>query len=160
MERFANGLPADVGPMVKMPTTLKEAVRAAKNVETQIRENGLEKVEDGEKRKLEGSLRSDKNSKSSKFKDHKPGSDTTRWCGKCKKKHFRECIEGVTCYKCRKTGHYANECMTKKEVCFKFGEEGHFKKDCPKKEGTARLNTPPKTRGRTYFMGLDETIRG
>ena len=46
IERFANGLPADFGPTVKMATTLKTVVRAAKNVEAQKKEKGLKKDRD------------------------------------------------------------------------------------------------------------------
>ena len=66
VNKFANGLPADFGPMVKQATTLKSAIWITKNVETQIREKGLEKDKAGEKRKLEGSSRSDKKGRFSK----------------------------------------------------------------------------------------------
>ena len=55
IERFANGLSTDFGPMVKMATTLKTTVRTAKNLVTQLREKGLERSEVGEKRKFDGS---------------------------------------------------------------------------------------------------------
>ena len=71
IERFPNGLPADFGPTVKMATTLKTAVRAAKNVETQLKERGLERNEVGEKRKMEGSSRSDEKRKFSKYDSKK-----------------------------------------------------------------------------------------
>jgi len=57
IDRFSNRLPADFGPTVKMAATLKTAVRAAKNIETQIRERVLEKDNAGEKRKFKGSSR-------------------------------------------------------------------------------------------------------
>ena len=50
-----------------MENTLKTVVRAAKNIKTQIRERGLEKYKAGEKRKVEGSSRPNKESKFSKF---------------------------------------------------------------------------------------------
>lgn len=43
--KFANGLPADIGPMVKQSTTLKSTIWAAQNDETQLREKGLERAE-------------------------------------------------------------------------------------------------------------------
>ena len=66
IERFANGLPADFGPTVKMATTLKTVVTAAKNVETQIREKGQERTLIGDKKKFDGSSRFKKNRKFSK----------------------------------------------------------------------------------------------
>lgn len=143
-----------------MATTLKEVIIASKNIETLNKEKGMEKVEDGERMKLDNSSRPDKKSKSSKSKHQKLESDITRWSNKSKKKHFRECIEGVTSYKYMKTSRNANECMAKKEVCFKCGEEGQFKQDCPKKEGTVRMNAPLNPRWRAYFVGLDEATRG
>ena len=59
-------------------------------------------------------------------------------------------------FKCEKTGHYASECTTKREVCFKCGEEGHFKQDCPRKEGATKPNVPPKPKARAFQMILDE----
>ena len=66
VNKFALGLPADYGPMVKQTTTLKVAIWAARNVETQIREKGLERSEVGEKRKFEGPSGSSKKGKFSK----------------------------------------------------------------------------------------------
>ena len=64
VKRFSNGLPVDFGPTeVKLATTLKEDICGARNVETQIREKGLEKAEKGEKKNLEGSSISDKKGK-------------------------------------------------------------------------------------------------
>ena len=153
IERFANGLPADFGPTVKMATTLKTAVRAAKNVETQLKERGLERNEVGEKRKMEGSSRSDEKRKFSKS-DSKKLEEGAQWCDKCKRKHIGECSKEMTCFKCGKTGHYASKCPTKREVCFKCGEEGHFKQNCPRREEAIRPNAPPKPKA--FHMILDE----
>ena len=68
INKFALGLPTYFGPMVKQATTLKGAIWAAKNVEVQIREKGLERAEVGEKRKFERTSGSSKRSKFSKFR--------------------------------------------------------------------------------------------
>lgn len=42
--KFANGLPAKFGPVVKIVRTLKEAIWLARNMETQTGEKGLERA--------------------------------------------------------------------------------------------------------------------
>lgn len=91
VDKFANVLPVDFGPMVKIEKTLKEAIWPAKIVETHIRDKVLEKEDIGDKRKLEGSSRSDKKNKFSKSdpnnKKYKRNNES-KWCDKCKKNHF------------------------------------------------------------------------
>ncbi|XP_023736527.1 uncharacterized protein LOC111884432 [Lactuca sativa] len=139
-----------------MATTLKPTVRAAKNVEIQLREKGLERAEVGEKRKFVGfekrnrSPRYDPNNK--RYED----SNEEMFCDKCRRKHVGRCSKEVTCFKYGKTGHYADECTTKKEVCFKCGEEGHHKHDCPNKERATKPNVSPKPKTRAFQMILNE----
>ena len=60
VKKFSSRLPADFAPMVKLATTRKTTIWEARNIENQIREKGLEKVEAGEKKRLEGCSRSEK----------------------------------------------------------------------------------------------------
>jgi len=89
VNKFALGLPADYGPMFKQATTLKAAIWAARNVETQIREKVLERSEVGEKRKIDGFSGSSKKSKFSKSGSRGSGGKIeVKWCDKCKKKRM------------------------------------------------------------------------
>ncbi|XP_023742423.1 uncharacterized protein LOC111890546 [Lactuca sativa] len=140
VNKFSSGLSAYFGPTLKLTTNLKAAIWAARNIETQVRDNGLEKAE---KRKLEGYSRSNTKGrflKSGPNVKRSGGNKEAKWCDKCRKKQLGKCIKGVTCFNYGKTGHYANECTTKKEVCFKCGKEGHFNQDCLIREGAAKPN--------------------
>ncbi|XP_052621708.1 zinc finger protein GIS2-like [Lactuca sativa] len=67
-----------------------------------------------------------------------------KWCGKCKKKNSIKSNEEVTCFKCGKHGHYADECTFNKRVCYECNEEGNFKQDCPNREETTKPTVPLK----------------
>lgn len=56
LERFANGLPTNFGPMVKLAATLEAAIRIAKSIEDMIKGRTTSQAEVGEKRINEGSL--------------------------------------------------------------------------------------------------------
>ncbi|XP_023739417.1 uncharacterized protein LOC111887474 [Lactuca sativa] len=142
-----------------MVTTLKTVVGAAKNAETQIRKNGLGKDKTGEKRKIEVSSRSDKKGRFTKsnLDDQKyGGSGGTKWCEKCQKKHCGRCDGEVTCYKCRRAGHYSGDCTFNKKKCYECGDGGYISKNCPKKNEAARQNEPSKPKARAFQMVLDE----
>ncbi|KAL7588749.1 hypothetical protein Lser_V15G37203 [Lactuca serriola] len=142
-----------------MATTLKTAGRVAKNVETQLKENGMEKDNAVEKRKLEGSSRSDKKGRFTKsnLDDQKyRGSGGAKWSEKCKKKHYGRCDREVTCYKCGRIVHYCKDCMFNDKVCYGCGDKAHMSKDFLKKNEATRPNAPPKPKARAFQMILDE----
>ena len=154
VDRYAKGLPWEYAVPVRQAPTLEAAIWAAKSVENMIKGRTDSKVEVGEKRKLEGTSGSNEKRKFSKSGGG--GRDEARWCDKCKKKHSGKCGVEVTCFKCGKHGHYADECIFNKKVCYECNEEGHFKQDCPRKNQAARLEAPPKLKARAFQMILDE----
>ena len=135
---------------VRQEPTLETTIRVAKSVEEVINGCIANKVEVGKKRKFEGSSRSDK---SNMFSKSRKRGDEEKWCGKCKKKNSRKSGEEVTCFKCGKHGHYANECTFNEKVCYGCNEEGHFKQDCPKREEATKPNIPLK-----HFERCDEEV--
>ncbi|XP_057418413.1 uncharacterized protein LOC130712603 [Lotus japonicus] len=68
----------------------------------------------------------------------------------------------VTCFKCRKVGHYANVCKEDSRVCFNCNKLGHVARDykAPKVEAGATLNAAggrrPITAGQVYTLNADE----
>ncbi|KAL7606732.1 uncharacterized protein LOC111889055 [Lactuca sativa] len=133
---------------------MEAAIWAGKSIEEMIKGRAVNKVEVGEKRKFEGSARSNKKIKSGSRKFGGGGSKA-KCCEMWKKKHFEKCSEEVTCYRCGKTWHYANECTTNKRVCYGYNEEGHISKYFPKKKEVAEPNVPPKPKPRAFQMTME-----
>ena len=115
IDKYTKGLPWEYTMPLRQAPTLEATIWAAKSVEEVIKGRTANKVEVGEM-KFEGSL-------ISKKKNRFPKSDSNnkwfgdrneeKWCDKYRRKHIGRCSKEVTCFKCRKNGHYTNECTTK-----------------------------------------------
>ena len=126
---------------VRQAPTLEATIWVANSIEEMINNRTTNKVEVGKKRKFEGSSRSNKSNMFSK--SNKRGGKG-KWCEKCKNKHFGKYGRKVNCFKCRETGHYADECTFTNRVCYRCTEGRHLSRDRPKKNEAPRANAPPK----------------
>lgn len=136
VERFANGLPMDFGPMVNIATTLEKTIRVAKSLEDIAKEITIDKVEVGRKRKNEESSKSNKRNMllEPSPSDMEPGGNKAKWCKEYGKKYFKQCKEKVTYYKYGRNSHYSNNCMYNHRICYACGVNGHISQDCPRKK--------------------------
>ncbi|XP_023731876.2 uncharacterized protein LOC111879650 [Lactuca sativa] len=154
VDKYAKGLPWEYVVLVRQTPTLEAAIWSAKSVEEMIKGRASSKVKVGEKRQFEGSSKSNKKNKSGS-KKYGGGGNEAKWCEKCKKKHSEKCSEEVTCYKCGRTEHYANECTSNKKVCYGCNEEEHIAKDLPKNKEAARPIVPPNPKAKAFQMTLE-----
>ncbi|XP_071686947.1 uncharacterized protein [Rutidosis leptorrhynchoides] len=65
-------------------------------------------------------------------------------CTKCNRHHTGAC-NGLTCDKCKRTGHSAKDCKMGTNTCFSCGKVGHYRKDC----SSVGKTTEP-TKGRAF----------
>ncbi|XP_071727460.1 uncharacterized protein [Rutidosis leptorrhynchoides] len=71
-------------------------------------------------------------------------------CTKCNRHHTGAC-NGLTCDKCKRTGHSAKDCKMGTNTCFGCGKAGHYRKDCP----SAGKTTEP-AKGRAFNINSSE----
>ncbi|XP_024989348.1 uncharacterized protein LOC112523908 [Cynara cardunculus var. scolymus] len=144
MKAYLKGLPADMMVMVRnsRASTLREAIKEAKVMETVYAKGREEKSTSGEKRKWEGHYAPSKRPSHLNNNRGVYPKQEARWCSKCRTKHHGPCTTNPTpakCFKCGKPDHTRNECPIKGPICFGCGEPGHFRNDCPKmKDGGVR----------------------
>lgn len=86
-----------------------------------IKKRSDDKNEVFEKRNGEGHPNFKKNGKFSKSGPNNrkyEDKSETRWCENLKVKHYGQCPEVVTCYRCGKIGRYVSKCTADKKLCF------------------------------------------
>lgn len=141
IQRFAKGLSAGFGPMVKLATTLEAVIQVPKSLEDIAKRKVIDQVEVEKKMKNEETSKSNKKSRFSipRLNDAKPRRNKeAMWCEKCRKKHFIHCNEVVTCYKYGRNCHYSKDCMFNNKICYECGGSGHISNDYPRKEEVTR----------------------
>ena len=93
-------------------------------------------------------------------------------CKVCGKKHSGVCNKlNITCFKCKKKGHYADGCPNNKSVevtCYKCGKVGHFARECKEPVQTTKLlqltappapQLPVSPKARTFNMSMNEAMK-
>lgn len=148
IDRYAKGLPWEYYVPVCQALTLEVVIWVAKLVEDMMKGRTVSKAEFGEKTKGEGLPKSYKQSRS--INRNFGGNNEAKWYDNFRNKHFVRCTKEMTCFKCEKISHNANESTAKKEVLFECGEEGNFKQDCPKRKGAANPNVQPKSKSQAF----------
>ncbi|XP_024978994.1 uncharacterized protein LOC112516204 [Cynara cardunculus var. scolymus] len=165
IKAYLKGLPADMMVMVRnsRASTLREAIKEVKVMESVYVKGREEKVANGEKRRWEGHYVPSKrpNHFNNNNREAYPRKEA-RWCPKCRSKHHAPCTTNPTpvrCFKCGKLGHSQNECPIKGPIYFGCGEPGHFKNDCLKLKaggGQGRKEGTSKAVGRAFQMTAEE----
>ncbi|KAI3702759.1 hypothetical protein L6452_28511 [Arctium lappa] len=169
---YQHGLPVEMRTAVRNAkgSTLQEVVEESLLVEDDMVAKKEERSQVGEKRKWEGPFGPVRQSKlfaSGRFGDNRR---ETRWCHKCKTKHFGPCNPRphsgpAECAKCGNKGHTIRECPIWGPVCFECREPGHVKRDCQKLVGsnrgssfgsTTRVEQPSRAPSRAFWMTTEE----
>lgn len=145
IKAYHRGLPAEMKTAVRNAkvTTLQEVIEESFLVEDDLAQGRDERGQVGEKRKWEGPSGSVRQSKPYSGGRYVDSRHESRWCHKCKSKHYGPCnprpYSGLTeCAKCRKKDHAVRDCPIRGPVCFECREPGHVKRECPKLVGGSR----------------------
>ncbi|KAL7599124.1 hypothetical protein Lser_V15G23434 [Lactuca serriola] len=88
-----------------------------------------------------------------KTNDKSGSNQEGKWYDQCMKKHFEDY---AIFFKCKNLRHISANCTMKGRFCFNFGEKGHMKVEFPKAKKVILGILPPKPKGRSYQMTLNE----
>ena len=120
IKAYLTGLPVDMRTEVRISkvATLHEAIEESLRMEYDITKAREERYQAGEKRKGEESTEPTRTAKTNQEGIWGESRNETRWCGKCRSKHNGSChrapqLKLVSCGKCGKRGHVAQDCSLK-----------------------------------------------
>ncbi|CAI9261118.1 unnamed protein product [Lactuca saligna] len=152
IRHYVEGLPFEYLAVVRLKTTLVEAMDEARKMENDIAILDRTTTRSEEKRKWEGS------SESSKKKDHldKKG-DKPKYYKKCHSSHRGPCNSStVSCRRCCKMGHRHEDCKSTELMCYNCRYMGHISAQCPnpkvQMDAGGNKDEVPKAKARAFNM--------
>ncbi|CAI9267853.1 unnamed protein product [Lactuca saligna] len=150
---YVEGLPFDYRVVVRLKTTLVEAMDEARKIENDIA------IRDRTTTKWE-----DQSGSSEKQKFQKKGEKST-FCKKCHSSHGGPCSSSTkSCKRCGKVGHRYEDCKSVEPMCYNCHQMGHISMQCtnPKVQmgASEKKDEAPKVKARAFNMTTDEVIFG
>ncbi|XP_052620961.1 uncharacterized protein LOC111893627 [Lactuca sativa] len=155
IHHYVEGLPFEYRAIVRLRTTLGEAMDEARKIENDIAIRDRTTTRFGDKRKWEGQSGSSK-----KQKFQKKGEKST-FCKKCHSSHGGPCSNSTTrCKRCGKIGHRLEDCKSAEPICYNCRQMGHISNQCPNPRvqtgSGGKKDDAPKIKARAFNMTAAE----